>query len=835
MCTIFVGYGQKLVNKDTLYTIDKSFKELVYYSALDSTNVDLRANKVTLVKGAVVIYGDITLKADYIVIDFEKNEVTATYLTDSLGNKTGKATFEDGTETMTAATIRYNFDSEKGYIEDLMTQQDENYLYMGVAKRHPNEEIHFKQGKFTTCDLEEPHYHFQLSKAILIPEKRIVSGPFGLWVKGIPTPLILPFAIIPQSKDRLSGFVFPQIIPSSIYGFGVEKLGYYVPINDRLQTTVYGTLYSRGTFGIGLSTDYASIYKYQGRIDLGFDIFQNGFPANNSRKNFKINWQHNQDRKANPNWYFRSNVNFTSINDPKTNIDPTNGQYLNNAFLSDISLDRSFGSLPIRAGIKLSARQSSANKTTDLTTPVINFNMTQVFPFRKLVSSPRGWRQAFNRFGVTYDMEGKNTSSFADSLMQQGNIIAIRDKYKNGISQRATAKTTIGLMKNTLKINPSLTYGHILNFQTSERFDDSTLNSTSGAYSYFVNSRINSISGISQNLDFTVNATTVLYSYFKTAGKNKPIIRHVLTPTFGYTYRPNLNPKNLFVSQITGDSIKYSPFEQSSYSSFNANDQSLLTFSMNNTLELKRKSAKDTITGFSKIKLIDNFSLSGNYDLLKDSMRLSDIGTNLRISPISSISLQINGSFSPYDWNDTTGATLSTYAVKSRGNLGRFTNLSFATSYTFAPKKSLEKLDEVRSEMEQNWTADYQYFIEHPEQIISFEIPWKLTMAYNSSWTANQFITAVNSRKSAVVQTIQFNGDASFTKRWKITGNANFDIETAKVTYSQFTLVRDLHCWQFSFNWTPIAQVKYFSFQMNAKSSLFSDAKLRFNKPPFFL
>lgn len=831
-----IGYTQVTEPKDTVYVLDESFEEQVFYDAVDSNYMDVRKNQVHLVKGAVIKYGDITMTADYIVIDWNKNEIKATYLTDSLGVRTGLPTFDDGMEKMTASTIRYNFDSKKGFIEDVQTKQDENYLYMEVAKRHNNEEVHFKKGRFTTCDLEEPHFHFQLSKAILIPEKRIVSGPFNLWVKGIPTPLGLPFALIPQSRDRLSGFIFPQIIPSSRYGFGVDKLGYYLPINDNLQTSLYGTLYSRGSLGIGSITDYAVKYKFKGTLDIGYDLFRLGFPINDSEENFRVNWQHQQDQKANPNWFFRSNVNFSSINDPTKNLNPVNQQYLSNSFLSDISLDRSFGNLPFRAGVKVSARQSSSNSTTDMTLPTVNFNMTQVFPFKRLVPVSTGWRQAINRFGVTYDMEGKNTASFADSLLQDGDFGGIRERMKNGINQTVTAKTTIGLFKNALKINPSVNYSNAYNFQTSERFDDSVYNETTNTYSYIVGQRMVNQSGVGQSMSATVNATTVLYSYYKAVGKNKPLIRHVLTPTIGYSFRPNLNPTELFITP-TNDTVRYSPFERSSFAYSATSDQKLLTFSMNNTLELKRKSnkEKDSLTGFSKIKIIDNFSVQGNYDFNRDSMKLSDLSSNLRISPIPSIAIQVSGNFSPYNWNDSTGKTQKDFAINTRGNLGRFTNLNFATSYTFAPKKSLEKLDEVKSEMEENWNADYQYFIEHPEQIVSFDIPWKLTMAYNSSWTVNQFRSPTNRDKSNVVQTVQFNGDASFTKRWKITGIANFDMETARVTYTQFTLMRDLHCWQLSFVATPIAEIKFFSFQMNAKSSLFSDAKLRFNKAPFFL
>jgi hypothetical protein len=827
------SFSQSKEKKDTIYTVDKSFEEIIDYASADSIHMDLRNKKVHMYRNAKIVYGDITMTAGYIQFDLDKNEVLTTYYTDSLGNKEGKPEFDDGAEKMTATSIRYNFDTEKGYIQEVMTQQDENYLFMEVAKRQANEEIHFKKGRFTTCDLEEPHYHFQLSKAILIPEKRIVSGPMNLWVKGVPTFLALPFVIIPQQKDRLNGFIFPQIIPSSNYGFGFDQLGYYIPINDKLQTTVYGTLYSRGSFGIGNVTDYYSKYKYRGSITLGYDRYRDGFPSTTAKTNIKILWTHQKDPKSNPYLQFRSNVNFYSINNPQFNLDPANNQYLNNTFNSDIALDKTFANLPISTGIKITARQSSVNKTIELNSPTVNLNMTQIFPLKSLVSGTQGWRQVIARFGVTYDMEGKNQSTFGDSLLQQFDVARIGQGFKNGISQRATAKTTAGLFKNTLKINPSLTYRNELNFQTIEKFNDST--DTTGVTVYSIRTDLLDQTGMAQYLNLTVNATTVLYSYYRFIGKKKSLLRHVFTPTIGYTYIPNLNPNSTLNVINSTSELNYSRFEQSVYSSSATNDQSLITFSMNNTFELKQKSAKDTVTGFKKIKLIDNFSISGNYDRLKDSMKLSDFNWNLRISPFPAINFQASGVYSPYSWNDTTGAKIKEFAINERGKLGRFLNSTFSTSFTLTSKKSMEKLQEVKNKMEENWNSDYQYFLLHPEHIVSFEIPWKATLSHNVSWNLNQFRTAGNNDRSSIVQTIRLDGDVSFTKRWKLSGNGSFDFETAKITYTQLTLVRDMHCWQLSFNWTPIAQLKFFSFQMNAKASMFQDAKIRFQKPPFFL
>lgn len=812
-------------DKDTVYVNDDGVQDQITYKSADSIYIDIKNNKVHMYSNARIETPMVKMDAGYILIDLDKNEVLATYLIDSLGNKAGQPHFTDGSEEITASSIRYNLDTQKGYIQDVMTKQDENYLYMGVAKRQANEEIHFKQGRFTTCDLEEPHFHFQLSKAVLVPEKRIVSGPMNLWIKGVPTFLGLPFIIIPQQKDKLTGFIFPRVVPSSQYGFGFQDLGYYLPINDYVQTTFFGTLYSRGSFGIKNQTDYYKQYGFRGSLTLGYEAFNQGFPTNDVIQNFQVLWTHSKEQNSNPNWNFSSNVNFNSINNPQLNLDPTYNQYLNNSFNSDIRLDRSFGRLPIRSGMKISTRQSTVTKNIELVSPIANFNMTQVYPFKKLFKSSKGYRQFFTRFGVTYDFEGKNTSTFADTLLQQGRYVDIQNQFKNGISQRVSMKTTIGVLKNTVKINPSLNYSNFYNFQSIEKFMD-----TAG----IVQSNLVDRALMSQQLSFNANLTTVLYSYYRFIGKRQTKLRHVLTPSLGFSYQPNLNPDNTYYNNITNQNVVYSPVERSVYTNYSTRTASLITFGMNNTLELKQKSDKDTITGYKKTKLLDNFSVTGNYDLLKDSMKLSDLNTSLRISPTSFLNFVSTGQFSPYDWVDSTGAKIKEYAIQNSGRLGRFTTVSFNTNLVITSKKSREKLKDTKEKLDNNWNSDYNYFALHPEHLVSFEIPWKMSIAHVYSVSANQNINVFNSERYNQVQTLGLNGDVSFTKRWKLSGNANFDLKTQNFTYTQLNLVRDMHCWTLSFNWTPIANVKFFSFQMNAKSSLFQDAKLRFQKPPFF-
>ena len=818
--------AQSLDKKDTIYTFDESFETTAKFSAKDSLFNDFKKKQVHLFGEAKLEYESINLTADYILIDFEKKEIFASYTYDKDSTRIGLPKLIQDGETIEAAKIRLNYETKKAYIQEVKIKQDENYLYMGVAKRQANEQIHFKQGKFTTCDLEEPHYHFQLSKAILVPEKRIVSGPMNLWIKGVPTPLGLPFAFISQKKpnERTHGILVPKFVPQSQFGMGIQDLGYYYPFNDSIQTTFLANLYSRGSWGISNRTNYLIKYKFQGNLDLGFQQFKAPFPSDTKNNKVSIIWTHRQDAKANPLWNFSSNVNFISDNNSKNSLDPLNQNYFTNSFNSDINLMRNFPGKPISSGLKMSVRQNSQTKNFDLNAPTLNVNVTRFFPLKTLRKSKIGATKWYELIGMTYNLEGKNSASFKDTLIRDKNYAEIQRKFQNGISQSSVIQTTISLLDNVIKLTPSINYSNRINFQQTRKFE---VNDTL---------QIDSIQkvGVSQNVSFNLQLTTVVYSYYKTIGKNKPLIRHILTPSLGYRFVPNLN-KSLTYATGIDTLVKYSAFENSLYRESVTNDQSIVTFGFNNTFEMKRKSEKDTLTGFKKTRLIDALSFSGNYDLIKDSMKLSNIGVDLRISPVQFFSFVASGSFSPYNWDDSTGRSLKEFAVNDRGTLGRFTQMSFNSTFTIAPKKSREKIQDNKEQFAQNWNADFQYFALHPETFVDFEIPWKVNLSHVYSITANQnknYATLETSRNYFQNNTLSINGDLSFTKRWKVVTDIYFDLKTQKITNARLNFTRNMHCWNLAFYWTPIGTNQSFLFSLSSSSNLFKDAKIDFRKPP---
>ncbi len=778
---------------------------------------------------AMVEYDGIKLTADLIEMDTDKKEVYAIYTLDEEGNRVGIPKFEDGSESFTAASIRYNFDTEQGYIEELRMQQDEMHLHMGIAKRHNNEQVHFTGGKFTTCDLDEPHFHFHLTKAVMVPNKRIATGPMNLWVQGIPTPLGLPFSVIPTQEQEENGLLFPMITPVSQWGFGFQDLGYYFPIkkSDKVQTTFYGSLYSRGTFEIRNQTDYKSIYKYSGNVNLAFSSFRMPFPADSIRQQkIVIQWSHQQEAKANPYWRFNSSVNFQSDNSGKTNLDPLSQQYYQNNFNSDINLIRSFPGKPITIGLKMGLKQNSASQRMDADLPTLNVNVNRFFPFKALRKNKIGKEKFYEKIGVTYSMEAKNRTLFGDSLLEQKRYDLIGKQFQNGMRHQMTLSYPLQMFKNTLTLNTTANYNMRMNFQSIQKVYDPT----SGM---IVNDSLTNF-GFSHDAAFQMELSTNLYTYYDFVGNNQMKMRHVLTPRVSMRFQPNMSAYIYDYLGPDNQEVYYSPYEESLYREGVGREVGLISYSFNNTFELKHRNRRDT-TGqeeFAKTRIIDAFSISGNYDIFKDSLKFSDIQFQLRLTPVRGLSIVSSARLSPYGW-DENNQNINIYAGKNGQGAGRITNTNISTTYTFTASENQEKVERNRELMGDFWGADFQYYAMNPHEIIDFDIPWKINLTHTYFASINTNPNA--DRKYNHNQNIMLSGDVSFTQRWKLGLNASYDIQQKALTQTRLSLTRDMHCWQLSFYWTPVGGQQSFLVRFNATSNLFQSAKLELRKPPEFL
>ncbi|SFT56537.1 hypothetical protein SAMN05216474_1356 [Lishizhenia tianjinensis] len=823
------SFGQERIVK-----VDNTLEAPIIYSCRDSILTDIKTGISALYGEAKVEYEGISLTADYIEMDMEHRTVLATYTLDKDSNRVGIPVFSDGSEEVRAATLKYNFETEKAYIQELKVKQEENYLHMERAKRQTNGELHFVEGKFTTCDLDEPHYHFQLSKAVMVPNKRIVSGPLNLWIAGVPTPLGLPFIFLPTQEREQTGIIFPQLaFQNANLGMGFQDLGYFFPIkaSDKIQTSLYASAYTSGTFGFKNYTQYNDRYKYNGSLELSFIQINRPFPNDSTlQNNSVIKWQHRQKNNANPYWNFSSDVNFQSSNDPTLSTQTDNPDFLKSTLNSSINITRKFPSKPVTMGLKLAMKQNKSSRNIDMDLPVYTLNVNRFFPFKFLRTNPIGPERFYEKIGVTYNLEARNNTVFADSLIQTRDYTNMAANLRNGVKNSLKVTTAIPLLNSRFTLTPSINYNSRINLQGIDQVYDFTGDS-------IIERESNEYGGYSQDLSFTSSLTTSLYSYYRFIGKNKMKMRHVLTPSFNFSYTPDLS-STVTRTYITNTQdtvvLNYSPYQNSIYREGYSRETALLSYSFNNAFEFKKRVTNDTIDEDVKFRIIEAFSVSGNYDFLKDSLNWSPVNVNLRVKPFKFLAIVNNNTFSPYAINEF-GDGQSVLAWREGQGLLNLTRSETSFTFTLASKESLEKIENTKFSEGNSWNADYEYYRLHPEEILNYDIPWKLNMGYRFESNINTDSAAFVANRFRQMHTINLTADFSLTKRWKVGVNANYDISNKTLQRTVLSLNRDMHCWILAFRWIPSGTGQSFTLTFNAKSNLFKDAKLNFTRPPSFL
>ncbi|MFT7435663.1 MAG: hypothetical protein ACI8UX_001459, partial [Psychromonas sp.] len=112
----------------------------------------------------------------------------------------------------------------------------------------------------------------------------------------------------------------------------------------------------------------------------------------------------------------------------------------------------------------------------------------------------------------------------------------------------------------------------------------------------------------------------------------------------------------------------------------------------------------------------------------------------------------------------------------------------------------------------------------NPMAYVDFSIPWSVNLSYTINYNKQGLSDA------RVTQALQLSGDVSLTPKWKITYTTGWDFIFKEVTLTNIGMMRELHCWDMSFNWTPIAgnsrRASNYSFDLRVRSSLLKDLKI---------
>lgn len=763
---------------------------------------------------AEVYYKDMEIKADVISINFETNVMDATYTTDTSGNRKGVPIFKDKKDEMQAERIRYNFRSKKGLITGIITEQADGLVHGEVVKKDADDNMYISQAKYTTCnDTAHPHFHIQAQKMKIIPGKKIISGPAFFYVGEVPTPAVLPFGFFPVTKGQSSGLLMPNYGYSQDRGYFLRNGGYYFGISDKIDIALTGDIYANASWRGQVTSFYAKRYKYSGNLSLSYAVNKNNEPEDPDyfkSNDFLFNWTHQLDNRAKPKTNFSANVQLGSSSYLRTNSYNPNDM-VRNTMNSSINYSRAFNI----GNLAMTGRhtQNTQSGAVDVTLPDVNFDVFRFFPFRG-----KNYRSGNSKFyqdiGVTYSTAARNQLSTVDSNFFTP---ASLQSLQYGFSHRVAASGNFKVLKH-IAFSPGANYSEFWYFQsTRKEFNQQEQRVKADTALGFVR-------GYEYN--FNASLRTMIYGMYRLNSKKISAIRHVVTPAVTFNYRPDFSQSKYgFYQQVASDSTgnnfqQYSIFEKGIFGGPGQGKSGVVSLSLGNNVEMKVRDDKDTATGFRKVKILDVFNLATSYNMLVDSNRWAPLVVELRTVLFKHFNLQFNSTLNFYGYH-SNGVTSSQFLFDQERKLARITNtrVYLTTSLNSQTLKGIPTPGRLRPYMHPYMTSQEMILLNSPDQFVDFNIPWNFNMNYVYNLTK----TPINRTE---VQTFNFSGDFSLTQKWKIGFNSGYDLTKKQLSMTTFNLYRDLHCWEFRFDWMPFGDRQYFAFAMNAKSSVLQDLKL---------
>ena len=820
---------------------ESAFEVQVTRTAVDSVIQDMKEKIIYYYGKAVVKYDDIVLEANYLEFDLNSNTVTAKGIADTLGRLQGTPVFTQGGTRFEAEEMSYNFETKKGIIRKVWTEESGGYLHGEKIKRMEDNSINIRSGGFTTCSLKDhPHYQFRFTKAKVIPDDMIVTGPVFVTIQDVPLPIGLPFAMFPNAKGQKSGLIIPTYGESANRGFYLENGGYYWAINEHYDLQLLGDIYTRGSWALKPTFRYAERYKFNGSLALGFAVNKigtQGAADYNESTDFKVRWTHKQDPKAHPRHSFSADVNIISSNYNKYNA-TTSTDYLSNTYKSSVAYQTSFGG---RYYLTLNASHSQNTMTKQVTAslPELTFTANRVYPLQKL--GKPGKRHWYKDLNISYTMNAKNYVSGVDTLLFPSGWYNDMSAWWSDMQQYMQSG-----VKHSIPINLPIKLLKHFTWTNSANFND---------YMYFRRierqwveadscMRIDTVNGFRNIIDFNVssNITTKLYGMLNFRRGPIRAIRHVFTPTIGFTYRPDFSdPKwNVYNSYVDqhGETQIYNMFANALYGSPSQSRSGLLTYNFANTLDMKVPSKSDTVTGVSKIVLLEALNFSGNYDLTQDSLNFSYMSVSGRTTLFKKLKVTYNSVWDPYTV-DSLGNRINRLEVVDNKRLFHKNSSAwnFSLSWSFSQhdlekwKKSTEAnandLEHRASQSEWVTEGEFLDIMGNPNAYVDWTTPWSLTLSYNLRHTSNiTYASFMSIPTNKVVQTLTLNGDISLSPKWKFTFSTGWDFTNHGLSYTSVNIYRDLHCWEMRFNWIPIGNYKSWNFTINVKAQALQDLKL---------
>ena len=815
----------------------------VVYEASDSI-VFTKGGFAHLYGNGKVNYQKIELTSAIITMNMDSSVVYARGVEDSAGVASGTPVFKEGDTPYESHSMRYNFKSKKGFISNITTQQGEGYVTSMEAKKNADDEIYMRQGRYTTCDNHEhPHFYLKMSVAKVRPQKNAVFGPAQLVVEDVPLPIAVPFGFFPFSSSYSSGFIMPTYGDEMNRGFYLRDGGYYFAISDRMDLKLLGEIYTKGSWGLSAASNYTKRYRYSGSFNASYLVTKTGeknMPDYAVSKDFRIQWSHRQDAKANPNSTFSASVNFATSSYDKSSLSTlyNPSSYSNNTKASSVSYSRNFPSIGLNISGTFNITQNTKDSSINMTLPDLNVALNRLYPFKKKNSSGGHW---YEKISLQYTGAMTNSVNTKDNLLFKTPM----KQWRSGMKHYIPVEGNFTLF-NYINISPSFNY-------TERWYTKKVMQSYDEARRQVVRDTISGFNRLSE-YNMAVSVTTKLYGMYKPLFmKSKEIqIRHVVTPTVSYTYTPDCGSRYYEAYTYTDEDgnvrmTEYSPFSDGPYGVPGKGVSQNLSFNLKNNLEMKMKSDKDT-TGYKKISLIDDLSGSLSYDIARK--RWSNLTMNARLKLTKSYTFNMAATFATYAYKfDENGNVVEGDRTEwSYGRFGRFQGYSGSFSYTLnndtfkklfgkgdgkeKDKPNNQEPDDVEDEDLEEKEEDKAHIRKKEDAKISsdgylaFKMPWTLSLSYSYSISEDRTkpINIKNMRYPyKLTHSLNASGNVKLGSRWNVTYSSGYDFTNKKISMTTLNITRDLHCFNMSCG-LVFGPFTSYNFSIRANSQMLTDA-----------
>lgn len=791
-----------------------------------------------------VSYENIKLKADYMEYDMATGTVYARGTYDSLSREwKGQPEMTQGKQTFSMEEIRYNFNTRKARITNMITREDDGILHGKNIKMMPDRSINITKGKYTVCDLEHPHYYLKLSSAKVVtkPSQKTVFGPAHLVVEDVDLPIGIPFGFIPKRPDRATGLLMPSFGEENARGFYLRDAGMYFVLGDYFDMSLTGDYYTLGSWAANLNSRYMVKYKFNGNLAINYSVDQTGEKGSTDffqSKNFGVRWSHSQDSKAHPGTSFSASVNFSSPSNSRYNSHSVS-EALQNQISSSISYSKNWNG-KFNLSVNALHSQNSRDSSYSFTLPNITFSVSTFYPFK--IKNRVGKERIYEKFALGYNTSLQNKINFKASEFGEPGFL---DKFQNGMTHNFSIKLPDFTLLKYLNVAPSVSYGMNWFFRKSEAYFDRETNSVKmemgKQFGHF---------GTTHNYSGSVSMSTRLYGMYDFGKFHKvQAVRHVISPSVSMSFSPEKGKafngwRTLNYVDTLGvqKSYDYNIYQGQINAAPGKGKSATMSLSIGNNLEAKVRDMKDTTgTGTKKVKILDQLNLTTGYNFLADSLKMNNVGVSMSTSVFGKLGINGNMNFDPYAI-DGKGKRVNRYNILETGVPLRLTNVSGSLSYSLSGKGTVKGNDGSKSGGGDSGNAAdyYRRIYYHPitgEYIpggwlyyTNPNVPWSVNFNYNFSMNRTyEFINDQLRKKDNYTQTLGVQGNIQLTPKMSVQAQSGWDFTAMKMTTTQFSFRYDLHCFNISVSWVPSGMYQSYSFLISANAAALADL-LRFKK-----